>query len=164
MDSINNLIRKKWFLLTVILTVILFLLIAMSFSKPKINTLSENQPQPDQVSPVDDIDSNAPTVAPTAFTPEQLKNIEEQRKIDEIVGKREIEIKTKYPWFIKLPLRGQKYFVYFDQNQSTFVGLLYPKSGDNVEDMKAEVIAKLRQEIQITDVEKYPFEWKITPE
>lgn len=106
-----------------------------------------------------------PSPVPT-FSADQLQAIEDQKKADETVGDREIEIKTTYPWFIKLPLRADKYFVYFETDRKVFVGLLYPKAGDNVEQMKATVRSQLVDLIKVPkqDFERYVIEWKITPE
>ena len=112
-----------------------------------------------------------PTVIPTKkqiqpvttiFTPEQLQAIEEQRQADEIVGIHEIEVKTNYPWFIKLPLTSEKYFVYFEPNSEVFTGLLYTTAWDNVDSIKDEIIKKLI-DIYGVPVDKYPFEWKVNP-
>lgn len=158
-SRLHEVLKKKWVLIgigivTLGLISVFFFLSVRSKSEPK----TINQPLPTVI-------PTQPLLSPTSpFTPEQLKIIEEQRKADETVGKREIEIKTKYPWFNSLPLRGEKYFVYFDTNKQVFVGLLYPKSVDNVEIIKQEVKLKLRDTIGITDIDKYQFQWTITPE
>ena len=44
------------------------------------------------------------------------------------------------------------------------MGRLYPKSTDNVDAMKTEIIQKLKTDFNIADVESYPFDWVILPE
>lgn len=129
--------------------------------------LLPGKPAPDinEQTPPRSFPTRAPTGAdfPTQvpFTPEQLIKIEAQRQADETVAKREVEIKTQYPWFMKLPLRGEKYFVYFVRKDETFFGLLYPKQGDDLEQIKAEVTDKLKSVYGIP-IENYAFEWRVT--
>ncbi len=161
--------KKKWiFVLIGVGIVIVFLLVlTLNFSKSEQDAKNESN--------ADLHISNVPFVTAakinptqenvkTSFTSEQLKTIEQQHQADITVGKREYEIRTNFPWFVKLPLRGEKYFVYFETNSKVFTGLVYPKSGDNVDAIKAEVLSKLKNLIGIKDLEKYQFEWKITPE
>ena len=54
------------------------------------------------------------------------------------------------------------YFVYFETNSEVFTGLLYPTALDNVDNMKTEIIKKLKDLYSIP-VEKYSFEWKVNP-
>lgn len=101
--------------------------------------------------------------ASVTFSPEQLQVIEEQSKADETVSKRETEIRTNYPWFIKLPLSGEKYFVYFETNRKVFVGLLYPTASDNLDEIKAEIVQKLKDVFGIP-VDDFTFEWTVNPQ
>ena len=60
-----------------------------------------------------------------------------------------------------LPLQSLKFFVYFDLNKQVYIGMLYPKSTDNIEKIKIDIQKKLiDREIPI---DSYPFEWLVTP-
>lgn len=165
MDKLKALVKNKLFIITVVLLMALLLLIILSSaSRSGPDAIPEVQPTSVPIPTAPFIEQGSPLRSTSEFTPEQLKAIEEQSTADADVAEREVAIRTNYPWFIKLPLRGEKYFVYFERKRQTFVGLLYPKSGDNVEAMKAEVLRRLREDIKIEGVEKYPFEWTVTPE
>jgi|SRR3989344_4058767 len=149
----QELLKKKWFLPILVLLLIIIISILMSLSKTATPEKSEELVPTDIMSKPTQI-----FIAPT-FTPEQQKKIEEQQKADTTVGNREKEIKTNYPWFVKLPLRGEKYFVYFDPNTKVFTGLLYPKKGEEVAPLKTEVIGKLKNLYNVP-VEKFTYDWK----
>ncbi len=53
---------------------------------------------------------------------DQIKN---QAKADEEFGKWVSDIYTNYPWYDKLPLMTDNYFVYFDLDQKKFEGKIY---------------------------------------
>ncbi len=158
LHTLRNTLKNPWVLATVgglIMMGVVLMILFPEQSAPDIN----------EQTPPRSFPTRAPTGAdfptPIPFTPEQLEKIEAQHQADETVAKREVEIKTQYPWFIKLPLRGDKYFVYFVRSNETFTGLLYPKPGDNLDQIKAEITDKLKSLYGIP-VENYSFEWRVT--
>lgn len=68
----------------------------------------------------------------------------------------------KYPWIKKLPIVGEKYYAYFDLDKEKFIGKLYPKTGDNTEQLK-EAVKKELKEGKGIPVENFNFEWQIIP-
>lgn len=151
-SRLHELLRKKWVL--GFIGIVLLGSIALLFF---VSTGPTPEKEKELLLP------SQPPARPTTiqFTPEQLRTIQQQSKADEAVGTQEIAIKTKYPWFIKLPLRGEKYFVYFVRDKEVFVSLLYPRAGDNLDKIKSEVTQKLKDVYGIP-VEDYSFEWKVT--
>lgn len=165
-QNVSELLKNKWVLIgggVIVFGIILMALLPGSGSSSRTGTAS-----PDTVTPTEEaepLESPTPTLPVThqEFTPEQLEKIEAQNKVDEQVEVKEREIKTKYPWYISLPLRGDDHFVYFDTNTETFVALLYPHQGDDVEVLKGYVVGQLK-EVNKIPIEEYTIEWKITYE
>lgn len=161
MDSINQnrlneLLRKKWvFSIIGVFVLALLLLVLLLTGKPKSELVTKTFPTIIARPTTSFTAGPNPT---TFFSSEQLKAIEQQRTADEAVGNREIEIRTTYPWFIKLPLRGEKYFVYFEPNSKVFTGLLYPEADDNVVRMKADIIKQLK-DVYGVPVDNFTFKW-----
>jgi hypothetical protein len=156
--KLSDVLKNKKLLLIggVVLLVLLVLIAGVLLSGSKETT----QPKTET--------TNAPTssitqsVSPT-MSPDESQALKEQLKIDADYGSALEEVNTQYPWFNNLPLRGEKYFVYFDLQKKVLIGLLYPKAGDNVEAMKIQVQNELKQRKKVP-VEKYPIEWTVTPE
>ena len=164
-SKLRELFKRRWVLVIfgILLLTSFFFLLSRNL-KPKEGTTSlpiETQPVINTTPSKLPIITRTSSYTPEQFTPEQLKAIEEQSAADKVVGSREIEIRTKYPWFISLPLRGDKYFVYFEPNSKVFTGLLYPKAGDDIEAIKSNVKVKL-QSMGI-DTISYQYEWKVNP-
>ena len=90
------------------------------------------------------------------------QSIEEQKNVDEDFSFWENRIATKYPWRRKLPLSSDKYFVYFDFTSKKFIARLYPSQGDNSEQLKAEIIRRLKKQIGI-ELEKFSLDIDIWP-
>lgn len=159
--KLQELLKKKWVLgiCTVLSTFILLVLLTSSSGSKRIKMTG---PIPTAIPSVIPTVQLINSISQTFFTSEQLQAIEEQRKDDEEVGRRELEIRTKFPWFMKLPLKGDNYFVYFETNSEVFTGLLYPTTWDNVDKMKTEIKTKLK-DIYGIPVDKYSFEWKVNP-
>ncbi len=73
-----------------------------------------------------------------------------------------------YPWWERFPLKKEGYFVYFHPEKKSFVGLLYPKKGQQsavdqeVRLMKSEIEETIRS--YNIDISDYGISWKITPE
>ena len=175
MRKIPDFFKNKWVLTTsgmLGVAAMMFFFLMPEKPKPEIQTQSPTSipalpTNPPRIQPSPTRPDPTTTVrrAPNTFTPEQMKTIEEQVKADEAVGKREVEIRTSYPWFFQLPARGEKHFAYFDTNKKVFVGLLYPKSGDNLDQIKAAVRKQLIDVIKIpaADIDRYGFEWTVKP-
>ncbi|OGG00671.1 hypothetical protein A3D78_05010 [Candidatus Gottesmanbacteria bacterium RIFCSPHIGHO2_02_FULL_39_14] len=162
MDSINleklqEFLRNKWVLgILSVLLLAVFLPLLLLTERPKQEIVTKKAIIP-TVLPIPTT-FMANVTSPVTFSSEQLKAIEQQRTLDETVGTREIEIRSNYPWFMKLPLRGEKYFVYFETNSKIFTGLLYPEAGDNTDQMKAEIRKKLKDEYGIP-IDNFTFKW-----
>lgn len=158
LNKVKELLKKKWVMGTMGVLIVGGIVFFLLFRQ---EPASEPVVQPDSGKPTITVPGQLSLSPAPTFTAGQLEQIEEQRKADAEVGKREIEIKTKYPWFDKLPLRGEKYFVYFKRDGEVFIGGIYPKPGDDVEQLKAEAVTKLK-DIYGIPVENYSFEWQVT--
>jgi hypothetical protein len=89
--------------------------------------------------------------------------VKKQQAVDKEYGAWQVQTRNDYPWRVKLPLHSDKYYVYFDLSKKVFIGYLYPKSGENVQQIKAVVI-KIMKEQKGIPVDSYPFEWKVSVE
>lgn len=88
--------------------------------------------------------------------------IDEAKKSAQEYDDRQANLRINYPWLRKLPLAGEKYFVYFDLNKESFIGRLYPTAGDNVVQMKADIMRQLKEDKGIP-MESYNFQWMVSP-
>ena len=103
-----------------------------------------------------------PIVQPTLTQEEFQAAIQEQKNTDEAFADSERAVKAVYPWIYNLPLQTDAYFVYFDLDKKVFIGLLYPKAEDDVEQLKAEAITQLKN-VKNIQVENYMIEWTVNP-
>lgn len=159
LDNLQNFLKSKSFYVLVgILIIFLFVLILLS-SKPKTQPLPEPQPLPLQsVQPLSQTDST--TVPSPAQSVELQKAIAEQMQVDQEYSNWEQNVKDNYPWRKKLPLTSDKYYVYFDLNKKVFIGRLYPSAGDNLDQMKADILRLLKEDKGVP-IETFQFEWTI---
>lgn len=152
--------KKKWLIgigAASLLVVLLNLFLLLSISKKSNVTVSPTK---------------FPQALPTSFATPTL-SAEQQQKLQQAVNEAkqsaqeydawQANLKVDYPWLRKLPLGGEKYFVYYDLNKDSFIGRLYPAAGDDVEQMKADILRHLK-EVKKIPVEKYTFEWVVSPE
>lgn len=101
-----------------------------------------------------------PTLATTptpTLSAENLKNIKIQQQADLEFGRWQQEVKSEYPWYDKLPLQTDKYFVYFDLEQKIFIAQIYRK--EELALIKTEIFQKLKD--LAVEVEKYQFKWEV---
>ncbi|OGK40032.1 hypothetical protein A3A74_01960 [Candidatus Roizmanbacteria bacterium RIFCSPLOWO2_01_FULL_35_13] len=142
------------------LVVLLIVLIVFSAGS---RTKSSNQtfPQPTQSVP--------PAQEPDMFnnnqdanSPEVQQAIAEQMQADQEYNSWQQSNSDAYSWIRKLPLTADNYFVYFDLTKKVFIGRLYPKSGDDLEKIKSDVLNKLKTEKEIP-VENFTFQWQVNP-
>lgn len=99
-----------------------------------------------------------PTEIPSV---ELLKAIEEAQNSAKEYDNRQADLRVEYPWLRMLPLATEKYFVYFDLDKKAFIGRLYPKAGDNSEQLKTIITQQLK--LKGVATESYKFEWQINP-
>ena len=101
----------------------------------------------------------------TISTADQQK---EQSQADLNYASKEAQFQQNYPWYNDLPLQTETYYVYFDTNSKSFIGILYPSNSssasvDNqVAGMKSDI------QTQLTNLgipyNNYPLNWEVTPE
>ncbi len=98
-----------------------------------------------------------PTSIPqeTGLPPSIQNDIQIQLEADKKFSQLEKQRSDNYPWYDKLPLQTDKYFVYFDINQQKFIGDIYSASEGAL--IKNEVSQKLKD--LGVDINKYPIEW-----
>lgn len=76
-------------------------------------------------------------------------------------------VQKQYPWYNKLPLQTQSYFVYFDLERKVFITSLYPNKtsrvsiDQQVQSLKENIMKRL-QGFGIA-TEKYSFDWNVQP-
>jgi len=107
----------------------------------------------------------------TTTAPENMSQ-DDKMKMQEISDQNYAQwqrpVDNNYPWYNKLPLQTSNYFVYFDIEKKSFVGLLYPTNSSQnqtisqVVSMKAE-IRKSLSDLGV-DTAKYNIEWTVKPE
>src|SRR3990167_8751030 len=95
-------------------------------------------------------------------SPEVQQAISEQIQADQEYADWQQSNSDAYSWIRKLPLTAVNYFVYFDLEKKVFIGRLYPKTGENVDQLKSEVLNRLKTEKEIP-VENFQFEWMVNP-
>lgn len=143
---------------------IIFLLILTPLATaPK--TQPGSTPQTTQSTPQSEPQSeqsfSVPTNSPSKSA--QLREaIAEQTKVDQEYAGWEKSVSDSYPWRKKLPLTSEKYYVYFDLNTKVFIGRLYTTSGDNVEQIKSDILKILKVDEEIP-IENFKFEWNVFP-
>lgn len=161
MYQLQELLKKKWFIMIasgILISVLLVFLVLQAITKEEANSPQDLVTQPDtpqtqQTENVQNQDYQIP-----ANSPEMQKAIEEAKQSAQEYDNWQANLRTDYPWLRKLPLATPKYFVYFDLDKGLFIGRLYPKRGDNVEQMKVDIQRQLKDVKQIP-VENYTFEW-----
>lgn len=106
------------------------------------------------------IDISGTSVPPTQ--PPDPTKVYEQLQEDKGYADWERQTTANYPWLLKLPARDpdNKYFIYFDTNKKKFIGLLYPKPGDDVEQIKQRALESLATEKDIP-THLYTFDWTV---
>lgn len=140
---------------------VVFLIILVVFSSgSKTTPPSVSQPTPSEVQ--QSKPSDFFSTSQGSQSPEVQKAIAEQTKVDQDYAGWEKSISDSYPWRKKLPLTSEKYYVYFDLNNKVFIGRLYTTSGDNVEQLKADILKILKVDEEIP-IENFKFEWNVFP-
>ncbi len=135
-------IKISIFIMMVILMLLLFYLYLISREKPRYIPII-----------------STPTPIPFGLTPTPI----DQTQADQQYTVWNDTILKKYPWFNKLPVQENDYFVYFDPAIEKVIATIYISSPNietkNVEQMKNIVIDHLRQ--VDPNILKYNIEWKI---
>lgn len=160
-DTLQGLLRRKWVLAGGgVLLVVLFVVAVLS-SAPKPEITPEPVPDIQYAEPQGTSVNTQPVLSP--FVSEELqKAIEKQKNVDLEYSQWQVNVRKQNP-LKGLPLTSERYFVYFDINKDVFIGRLYPKKNDAVDQLKQEIVSKLK-EINGASVEKYLFEWVVFPQ
>jgi hypothetical protein len=107
------------------------------------------------------------TLEPT-FDPQTEAALQELDNGEVKFAQEQDAIRKEYPWIEELPLDENDYFVYFDTDLKSFVGLLYPKTSNqlSVENQAANLKAQAQAELTDRGINyaKYPFDWRVNPE
>lgn len=144
--------RSKKFLVVIGVFIVIVFLSIILFST---STTKESKLAPDS-------GLTSATVTPLPETSVQLQlAIDEAKNSANEYDTWQANLKNDYPWLRRLPLAGEKYYVYFDLNREKFIGFLYTSTGDNIAELKAEIIRQLKDDKQIP-VENYSFEWTVS--
>lgn len=109
--------------------------------------------------------SPAPTIV---LTPELQAAVDEAKNAAAANDERQTSQVEDYPWIRTLPLAGDtpaggRYFVYFDLPKKVFIGKIYSKSSDNVEQIKASIASELKASKGVP-IENFKFEWSVFPQ
>lgn len=155
MSTLQKMREKKWHVISILLVAVVIILGILSIV---LNTEQKSQM-------MSAFPKSSPFYRPPKIEPlteaEKLKiAIAEQTNAD----KEYVELKkantSNFPWLNKLPLAGDKYYVYFDIEKSAFVATVYPSTGDNVDQIKQQVVKDLQEKKQIP-AQQYEFEWVV---
>lgn len=124
-------------------------------SSPKlVQTLKVDSPSNPSLPPY------PPTPTLDAATQAQLQAaIAEQTKVDQEYASWQDTTRAQFGWKKNLPYYGDGYYFYFDLSRNVFIGLLYPKPGQNVEALKSKIITDVKARGVPTD--SYTIEWTI---
>lgn len=160
MEKIQDLLKKKWFLISVLLIVMLVMLVVLSLQK--------NPSQLQQLLPSSQTtDQTQTTQFENLSESEKLEQaIAEQTKADEEYVSWKDDNVGEYPWLNKLPLTSDKYYVYFDLDKKSFVARIYPSPGEDIEQIKSSVVQDLKkmkekspEDFAENFPENFTFEW-----
>lgn len=151
-NIVKNQLSSKWvvfILLAVFLLIVILLLVSLRSS--------QNQTSPTTV------DSNSPYQGTPSSQEIEVQNaINEQLKVDNEYADWQNKNATEFPWLKKLPLVSDRYYVYYDLAEKKFIGRLYPRADDSIDQLKNSILAELKGSKGIP-VGKYVFEWKVLP-
>ena len=157
----NFFTSKKLLVLAGGLIVVLLILISLVTTANKPSVQNDSIPQSSgQVQPQNQPGSFFKNQE--AMLPEVKQAIEEQKQADQEYSNWQQSNSDAYSWIRKLPLTAVNYFVYFDLNKKVFIGRLYPESGENIDQIKSDVLNRLKTEKEIP-VENFKFEWNVFP-
>lgn len=147
--------RKKMFIVISIVVATFFLLILIILvSRGRQTQITTIQNQPEMVIPT--IGANV-----------QSESLKIQTQADKNFGDWQKDIYVNYPWYDKLPLQTNTYYVYFDLTKKKMIALLYPDKTatspfyQQIDSLKKEVVGKL-QGLGIPGSEG-EIEWVISP-
>lgn len=147
--------QKKVILIIVLIIVTVLLIIYSLFNKPQSlsNLPQENSNEFNYIPP-----DNQPQVTPSA---ELMAAINDQMKVDKEYSNWQTDTRNQFPWRVSLPVYSDKYYVYFEMDKQIFIGLLYPQSSDNIDDLKREIYEIFKNED--IPLDSYTFEWTVKP-
>ncbi|OGK11913.1 hypothetical protein A2954_06465 [Candidatus Roizmanbacteria bacterium RIFCSPLOWO2_01_FULL_37_12] len=161
MENLPEFLKGKR--LALIVGALIVLLIVLMVFSTRSNNQSQSVVQPTQaVQPAPDENTDIFNDSQNAQSPEVQQAISEQIQADQEYADWQQSNSDAYSWIRKLPLTAVNYFVYFDLEKKVFIGRLYPKTGENVDQLKSEVLNRLKTEKEIP-VENFQFEWMVNP-
>lgn len=152
-DRLQGFLTKKW-LIALSAGVVLLSFITLVFMP---TAPSQELPEPPP-----EVKKATATPRPPTVTPDPTK-VEEQRNADKTYSDWERKVKVQYPWLGRIPVKTDRYFVYFNLDKKLFIGRLTPQQGDNVEQMKTEIRDVLKR-VKGIPIENFQFEWTVTPQ
>lgn len=106
------------------------------------------------------------TISYSALTSEDKLKL--QTKSDQEFGSLVDNVYKNYPWYDKLPLQTNDYFVFFNTDKREFQATLYPKNSSNTpldkqaEELRAQILKSL--DTLGIETKQYNFNWDIKPE
>lgn len=171
----SSILVKILFIAVVILALIVTIS-AIFFPKSKpspaplpILEIEKASPSPSTYhqTPVQPLPSFTPPTIPYDQLTQQQKE-QAQSKADEYYQKTQNQIIQNYPWYLKLPLQDNYYFVYFDVATETFIAKLYPQKSfsDSLDEqttgLKKTVVEKIKE--LGSNAKQYKIDWRIIPE
>ncbi len=116
--------KKQFYIITIALILILLILMMINYlnSKKTLNNLTKVFPSPTLIL------STQNTIITPTYTPEEVNQLESDKATGDIIQ----QINTSYPWYNKLPLTNEKYYVYFDLNKNQFIATIFSSSEQNI--------------------------------
>lgn len=123
-------------------------------------TLPAKGPGEDGLTPVTGV-SPTPLLLPSPTLTAELKAaVEEAQQSAQEYGEWQTELWREYRWLRKLPYANEKVYVYYDLDQATFIGEIHYRQGDDIEAIKKQTLAAMKDVRQIP-VDQFPIKWEI---
>ncbi len=156
-QGLPSALSKKWiFAVAAVVLIVLFVAVFSLSQRGSSSSTATNQNVPE---PTSNFQATGPE--PT-FAPDVQKAVSEAQQAAVSYDEQQSAIREDYPWLRKLPLNGEKFFVFFDLDTGRFTGKLYPAAGDNPEQIKTDALRELRG--KGVPIEKFQFDWTTTPQ
>ncbi len=139
--------KNKYFLigLLVIIFIVIYGIYLIFSSREETSVNPKNVPTPASFNEKNNVPSQS-------FE----KQMQYQSQSDHNFGQWQTDTYTTYPWYNKLPLQSDRYFVYFDLEKKKFIGSIYAESSER-DTIINQVLTTLKSYGINTD--NYQFEW-----
>lgn len=153
--------QNKWLYLGIAVLVLFLITVSLVFLTLVKEEKAQQQNETDTI--VMPTKTSEQTVVTATQQPvesaEMQKALEEARRSAGEYDTWQAENLASYPWLRKLPLAADNYYFYFSTDKKIFIGKLYPKPGENIEQTKIFILQQAQmKEIHYQD---YNVQWVV---